>query len=65
LTRKSTLFDGSDDGAKTWERIASLIDTCRLNGVDPKADIATTLRKTLDQHMQTDIENFMPCHSAE
>lgn len=60
LTRKNALFAGSIDGAKTWARIASLIGTCRLNGVNPEAYIAATLRKILDQHMQSDIAALMP-----
>ena len=31
LTRKNALFAGSDDGAVTWARMASLIGTCKLN----------------------------------
>ena len=56
----------SNDGAKTWARIASLIGTCKLNGVNPfdgltrphcghgpiSPYIAATLRKILDNHMQ-------------
>ena len=60
LTRKNALFAGSDDGAETWARIASLIGTCRLNGANPEAYIAATLRKILDQHMQGDIDELMP-----
>jgi len=60
LTRKNALFAGSDDGARTWARIASLIGTCKLNGVNPEAYIAATLRKILDQHMQSDIDSLMP-----
>ena len=59
-TRKNALFAGSDDGAKTWARIASLIGTCKLNGVNPETYIAATLRKILDQHMQSDIDGLMP-----
>jgi transposase len=60
LTRKNALFAGSIDGAKTWARIASLIGTCRLNGTNPEAYIAATLRRILDQHMQSDIAELMP-----
>ena len=60
LTRKNALFAGSIDGAKTWARIASLIGTCRLNGINPEAYIAATLRRILDQHMQRDITELMP-----
>ena len=65
LTRKNALFAGSDDGAETWARIASLIGTCRLNGVDPEAYIAATLRKILDNHMQSDIDALMPWSFAK
>ena len=44
----------------SWARIASLIGTCKLNGVNPEAYIAATLRKILDNHMQRDIAEFMP-----
>ena len=64
LTRKNALFAGSDDGAKTWARIASLIGTCKLNGVNPETYIAATLRKILDQHMQSDIDGLMPWNFA-
>lgn len=60
LTRKSALFAGSTDGAKTCARIASLIGTCELNGVNREACIAATLRKILDNHMQRDIAKLMP-----
>ena len=35
LTRKNALFAGHDEGAHAWARIASLIGTCRMNGVEP------------------------------
>jgi len=65
LTRKNALFAGSDDGAKTWARIASLIGTCKLNGVNPEAYTAATLRKILNQHMQRNIEELMPWNFVE
>lgn len=65
LTRKNALFAGSDDGARTWARIASLIGTCKLNGVNPEAYIAATLRKILDQHMARDIDDLMPWKFAK
>lgn len=65
LTRKNALFAGSIDGAETWARIASLIGTCKLSGVNPEAYIAATLRKILDQHRQSDIAELMPWNFAE
>lgn len=37
LNRKNALFAGTDGGAEHWAVIASLIETCKLNGVDPQA----------------------------
>lgn len=35
LNRKNALFAGHDAEAENWSAIASLIETCRLNSVDP------------------------------
>jgi transposase len=35
LTRKNALFAGHDGGAENWAIIASLIETCKLNDVEP------------------------------
>jgi hypothetical protein len=35
LNRKNALFAGHDAGAENWATIASLIETCKLNGADP------------------------------
>ena len=39
--------------------------TCRLNDVNPEAYIAATLRKILDQPMQSDVDALMPWNFAE
>lgn len=33
--RKSSLFAGSEAGARTWAVLSSLLQTARLNGLDP------------------------------
>jgi len=43
LTRKNALFAGHDEGARSWARLASLIETARVNAVDPFACIKATL----------------------
>jgi hypothetical protein len=35
LTRKNALFAGSDGGARHWALAMTLIQTAKLNGVDP------------------------------
>jgi hypothetical protein len=37
LSRKNVLFARSDGGAEHWAVIASLIETCNVNDVDPLA----------------------------
>jgi transposase len=36
LSRKNSLFAGSDEGGANWACVASLIETCKLNGVNPQ-----------------------------
>jgi transposase len=42
LNRKNALFAGHDEGAQNWARIASLIATCKMNGVEPFACLKAT-----------------------
>jgi transposase len=35
LGRKNSLFSGNDGGAESWAILASLLNTAKLNGVDP------------------------------
>ena len=35
LSRKNSLFAGSDEGGANWASLASLIETCKLHGVNP------------------------------
>jgi transposase len=37
LNRKNALFAGSDAGAEHWAIIASMVETCKLNDVNPLA----------------------------
>jgi transposase len=60
LTRKNALFAGSDDGAVTWARMASLIGTCKLNRINPQAYLEHALEKILGGHRQSDIHELMP-----
>jgi transposase len=43
LQRKNSLFAGHDEGAANWACIASLIETCKINGADPFAYLVETL----------------------
>ncbi len=52
LTRKNALFAGSDGGAEHWAVIASLIETCKLIGVEPQAYLADVITRIVDGHPQ-------------
>lgn len=64
LTKKNALFAGSDDGARTWARCASLIGTCKLNGVNPQVYLTDTLRRIIDMHPVSRIDELMPWNFA-
>lgn len=60
LTRKNALFAGHDEGGRTWARIASVIETCKLNGVDPYAYLRDTLTAIAQGHPAARIDELMP-----
>ena len=60
LNRKNALFAGSDGGAENWAIVASLIETCKLNGVDPQAWMADTLTKIVSGHPNSQIDDLLP-----
>lgn len=64
LNRKNALFAGHDAGAENWAVIASLIETCKLNAVDPHAWLKTTMTAIAGGHMQSNIADLMPWNYA-
>jgi transposase len=64
LNRKNALFAGHDAGAEDWAVIASLIETCKLNGIDPFAYLTHTLSAIVNGHKQSDIKALLPWNYA-
>ena len=60
LNCKNALFAGHDEGAENWACIASLIVTCKLNGVDPQAYFADVLTKLVNLWPASRIDELMP-----
>lgn len=60
LSRKNALFAGHDAGAENWATIASIIETCKLNAVDPQAYITSTLTAIVNGHKQSRIDELLP-----
>lgn len=60
LNRKNALFAGHDEGGCTWGRIASLIETCKINGVEPFAYLKSTLEAIAAGHPKDRIDDLLP-----
>jgi transposase len=60
LNRKNALFAGSDQGGVHWGVIASLIETCKLNAIDPQAYLADVLSRLVNRHPARQIDQLMP-----
>ena len=60
LTRKNALFAGHDEGGKAWGRIASLIETAKINDVEPFAYLTATLEAIAAGHPDARIDELMP-----
>jgi hypothetical protein len=60
LNRKNSLFAGHDAGAENWATIASLIETCKLNAIDPFAYLTSALTSIINGHKQNQIEDLLP-----
>jgi len=60
LNRKNALFAGHDDGAANWACIASLIETCKLNGVDPEAYLAAVLARLVNLWPASRLDGLLP-----
>ena len=62
LSRKNALFAGHDEGAAAWGRIASLIETAKLNQIEPYAWLKDTLEKIAAGHPNSRIDELLPWH---
>ncbi len=60
LSRKNALFAGSDEGAETWAGLASLVETCKLNDVNPQAYLTDLLTRLVNGWPQARIDELMP-----
>ncbi|HDZ73820.1 MAG TPA: IS66 family transposase [Aurantimonas coralicida] len=60
LTRKNALFAGSDGGAGHWAVIASLIETCKLNGIEPQAYLIAIMTLIVQGHPNSGIDDLLP-----
>src|SRR5258708_7234549 len=50
LGRKNSLFSGSEGGAESWAILASLLNTAKLNGLDPQTYLCDVLERIESGH---------------
>ena len=60
LQRKNALFAGHDAGAQKWAMLASLIETCKLNKIEPHRYLTGVLTAIVNGHKQKDIDQLLP-----
>jgi hypothetical protein len=58
---------GSDGGGEHWAVIASLIETCKLIGVEPHAYLADVITRIVNGHPNSQIDDLLPWayHAAQ
>lgn len=64
LQRKNALFAGHDLGAENWAAIASLVETCRLNDVNPTAYLTDILPELVRRNDGEPIDDLLPANWA-
>jgi transposase len=65
LTRKNALFAGSDGGARHWAIAMTLIQTAKLNGVDPMAWLTDVLQRIVSGRTKShELHTLLPWNWA-
>lgn len=65
MNRRNALFAGHDEGGRNWARFASLIGTCKMNGVEPYAYLRDLFTRLANGHLKKDIDALMPWAYAQ
>jgi transposase len=60
LNQKNALFAGHDKGGRIWALIASLIETCKFDSIEPYACLKAILEAIAAGHSSARIDAFTP-----
>lgn len=60
LSRKNALFAGSDEGGAAWGVVASIIETCKLNKVEPFGYLSDVLSKITNGWPMSRLNDLLP-----
>ena len=64
LNAKNSLFAGCDEGAESWAVLASLIETCKLNGVSAERWLSDVLAKLVNGWPASQLDELLPWAST-
>ncbi|MDK2757456.1 MAG: transposase domain-containing protein [Blastomonas fulva] len=59
-SRSLSRFAGSDEGGDDWAVIATLIENCKIAGINPHTWLTETLTKLADGHPANSVGRLMP-----
>jgi transposase len=59
------LFAGSDGGGDHWAILASLIESCKLNNVDPESYLSDVLTRLVADHPANRLDDLLPWNWAK
>jgi hypothetical protein len=65
LSRKNALFASGDDGGARWASVASLVETCKMNGVNPQRYFTDLLTRLVNGWPNERLDELMPWRWAE
>ncbi|OIQ75186.1 transposase IS66 family protein [mine drainage metagenome] len=65
MNRRNALFAGHDEGGRNWARFASLIGSCKMNGVEPYAYLRDLFTSLANGHLAKDVDALMPWAYAQ
>lgn len=60
LQRKNALFAGHQVGAENWAAIASLVETCKMQGIEPYAYLSDVLARIILRSDTDPIDDLLP-----
>jgi transposase len=60
VTRKNFLFLGSEAGGERAAIIYTVLETAKLNGLDPEAYLADVITKIVNGHANRQIDDLLP-----
>jgi hypothetical protein len=60
LNRKNALFAGSNEGGDNWAVIATLIENCKLGGINLHDWLNQTLTALANGHPANRVQELMP-----